>query len=141
MLRDYIGRGVSEVTIWKNYHERFVVFISLVLYPFWFMSPVLFGHMKTTMTSTVNSDINGAYASALMLKQMTWPWSRNIMLDAPLGESFWSITNTSQALNHILIWLFTRVLNPFASVALFQIGGWVLTGLAVYLLARHLNVG
>jgi len=129
------------VTIWKNYRERLVIFISLVLYPFWFMSPVLFGHMKTTMTHGVESDINGAYASALMLERMTWPWSRNMMLNAPLGESFWSITSISQALNHILIWVFTRVLDPFASVALFQICGWVLTGVAVYLLARHLNVG
>ena len=129
------------MTIWKIYRERLVVFILLALYPFWFMLPVLFGHMKITMTSGVESDINGAYASALMLDRMTWPWSQNMMLSAPLGESFWSITNTSQALNHISIWLFTRVLDPFASVALFQICGWVLTGVAVYLLALHLNVG
>ena len=129
------------MTIWKNYRERLVIFISLVLYPFWFMSPVLFGHMKTTMASGVESDINGAYASALMLDRMAWPWSQNMMLSAPLGESFWTITTTSQALNHISIWLSTRVLDPFASVALFQICGWVLTGVAVYLLARHLNVG
>ena len=98
----------------------------LTVYPFWFMSPVLFSKSNTTLASSIDSDINGAYASAQMLKNMTWPWSRNMMLNAPIGESFWSITNLSQALNHIVIWLFTRLMNPFAAVALFEIVGWVL---------------
>ena len=113
----------------------------LTVYPFWFMSPVLFSKSNTTLASSIDSDINGAYASAQMLKNMTWPWSRNMMLNAPIGESFWSITNLSQALNHIVIWLFTRLMNPFAAVALFEIVGWVLTGIVVYLIARHLKVG
>ncbi len=127
--------------IWKIYRERLVVFISLALYPLWFMSPILFGDMKTTMTHGVESDINGAYLNALIFERMTWPWSRNMMLNAPLGESFWTITSASQALNYIPNWLFTRVLDPFDSVALFHICGWILTGVAVYLLARHLKVG
>jgi hypothetical protein len=125
----------------KRFAKKIMPSCLLTVYPFWFMSPVLFSRNSSTLTSSIDSDINGAYASAQMLKKMTWPWSRNMMLNAPIGESFWSLTNLSQALNSILIWLFTRLMNPFAAVALFVIVGWVLTGIVVYLIARHLKVG
>lgn len=106
----------------------------LTVYPFWFMSPVLFSRNSTTITSYIDSDINGAYASARYLDQMTFPWSRNLMLGGPKGENFWSIPSISQAILSLIVWLFTRFLPAFPSVAAFIIAGWLFTGIMVYLL-------
>ena len=106
----------------------------LTVYPFWFMSPVLFSRNSTTITSYIDSDINGAYASARYLDQMTFPWSRNLMLGGPKGENFWSIPSISQAIQSLIVWLFTRFLPAFPSVAAFIITGWLFTGIMVYLL-------
>jgi hypothetical protein len=106
----------------------------LTVYPFWFMSPVLFSRNSTTITSYIDSDINGAYASARYLDQMTFPWSRNMLLNGSKGEWFWNLPQVSQAFNNLLVWLFTRFLPAFPSVGAFIIVGWAFTGIMVYLL-------
>jgi hypothetical protein len=106
----------------------------LTLYPFWFMSPVLFSRNDTTITSYIDSDINGAYATARYLDQMTFPWSKNLMLNGPNGEVFWSLPNISQAIPNLIVWVFTRFLPAFPAVAAFIIVGWMFTGIMVYLL-------
>jgi len=106
----------------------------LTLYPFWFMSPVLFSRNETTITSYIDSDINGAYATARYLDQMTFPWSKNLMLNGPNGEVFWSLPSISQAIPNLIVWVFTRFLPAFPAVAAFIIVGWMFTGIMVYLL-------
>lgn len=75
-----------------------------------------------------------------MLKSMSSVWSPNRMVNAPSGNSFWSIPYVPSAINWIALWVSTRVFDPFFSVSIWIWAGWVLSGLVVYLIAREVGI-
>ena len=85
-------------------------------------------------------DTSGAVRIAQMLQNMSFIWSQNRMVNAPSGNSFWSIPYVPGAINWIALWVSTRVFDPFFSVSLWIWAGWVLSGLVVYWIAREVGI-
>jgi hypothetical protein len=85
-------------------------------------------------------DTSGAVRIAQMLQNMSSVWSPNRMVNAPSGNSFWSIPYVPGAINWIALWVSTRVFDPFFSVSIWIWAGWVLSGLVVYWIACEVGV-
>lgn len=85
-------------------------------------------------------DTSGTVRIAQMLKSMSSIWSQNRMVNAPIGNPFWTIPYVPSAINWIVLWVLTRIFDPFFSVSVWIWVGWVLSGLVVYWIAREVGV-
>ena len=120
--------------------RRIALFTPLLIYPTWFMWPTL-GWGSTTMIQQYSQlDTGGMVRTAQMLSRMPTPWSTNMMSGAPAGETFWSIPAISQGWQLLIQWLLVRVLPPTTAVNYWILLGWILSGLAIYLVSRQLGV-
>ena len=85
-------------------------------------------------------DTSGTVAIAQALQRMKYPWSLNVMSNAPFGESFWSLSRLVQSVQWLALWLLTRFNSAILSVNIFICIGWVLSGISVYILCRFLKL-
>jgi hypothetical protein len=85
-------------------------------------------------------DTSGTVAIAQALKRMKYPWSLNVMSNAPYGENFWSLNRLVQAVQWLALWLLTRFNSAILSVNILICIGWVLSGISVYILCRFLKL-
>jgi len=85
-------------------------------------------------------DTSGTVAIAQALKRMKYPWSLNVMSNAPYGESFWSLSRLVQSVQWLALWLLTRFNSAILSVNILICIGWVLSGISVYILCRYLKL-
>ena len=112
----------------------------LTIYPLWFMWPTLGWGSLTMIQQYSQLDTSGMVRTAQMLSRMPTPWSTNFMLNAPQGESFWSVPALSQSFQLLVQWILVRVVPPTTAVNYWILLGWVLTGFVVYLLAIQVGV-
>jgi hypothetical protein len=102
------------------------------------MSPVLFRGDRLLMASK-RSDL-GAYVWIVQwLDNMAVPFSKNRMVYAPSGTSFWNPVEIVNAIYWLYMWLLTRVISPIDAVNFGLLTGWVLSGLSVFFLMRWLK--
>lgn len=144
MINLAYSRDVEQVNSIKSGRQPrillqfFVTAVSLSIYPVYFMwVPLTSTRSRQIGIST--SDLNSAILNALTLSYMDVPWDTATITNAPDGENYWRVTHLTQILQHLGLWLFTRIASPSASVAILIVFGWIITGIAVYLWARHLG--
>ena len=115
-----------------------LAFFALSLYPLYFMSPVLFRGDRLLMASK-RSDL-GAYVWIVQwLDNMTVPFSKNQMIYAPSGTSFWNPVEIVNTIYWLYMWLLTRIISPIDAVNLGLLTAWVLSGLSVFFFMRWLK--
>ncbi len=85
-------------------------------------------------------DTSGTVAITQALERMHFPWSVNVMANAPIGESFWSLSRMVQSIQWLMLWLLTRFCSAILAVNLFVFIGWVLTGVSIFALSRYLKM-
>ena len=112
----------------------------LAVYPTWFIFPGLLPGTNKILKGQEATDLNGTVFQAQILKNMVYPWSSNQMFNAPVGESFWNIFAVPQSIHWGALWSLTRFLSPVQAVNFWLLIGWLLSGLAAYLLARYMRV-
>jgi hypothetical protein len=103
------------------------------------MYPCLLPASEKIYRGVEATDINGTVFQAQILKSMSLPWSSNVLLNAPEGESFWNVWAVPQAFHWIVLWLLTRVLSPVLALNYWLLIGWIASGVAAYCLARFLK--
>jgi hypothetical protein len=70
---------------------------------------------------------------------MATPFSKNQMVYAPSGTSFWNPVEIVNAIYWLYMWLLTRVISPIDAVNFGLLTGWVLSGLSVFFFMRWLK--
>jgi hypothetical protein len=114
------------------------LFGLFAVYPTLFMSPALFSG-NTLMVRKTNSDVGHYVWVAQQLNAMQFPWSRNMLIAAPKGVTFWNPAAIVNGAYWLLLWVLTRVFSPLVSVNLTLLSGWVLSGVCAYVLAKKLG--
>ena len=114
------------------------LFGLFAVYPTLFMSPALFSG-NTLMVRKTNSDVGHYVWVAQQLNAMQFPWSRNMLIAAPNGVTFWNPAAIVNGAYWLLLWVLTRVFSPLVSVNLTLLSGWVLSGVCAYVLAKKLG--
>jgi hypothetical protein len=118
--------------------SKFRVLI-LLLYPTVFLGQSLLPGSNVLLASSRNSDILGTVRQSQILSAMDWPWSANLMDNAPNGIPYWSLSAMVQGFNWVAIWLLNLVLPPIQAVTWWVWIGWVFSGLSVYWLAKKIG--
>jgi hypothetical protein len=113
--------------------------LILLLYPTIFLGQSLLPGSNELLASSRNSDILGTVRQSQILSAMDWPWSANLMDNAPKGIPYWSLSAFVQGFNWVAIWLLNLVLPPIQAVTWWVWIGWVLSGLSVYWLAKKIG--
>jgi hypothetical protein len=126
--------------------RRLSIGVTLLWFPLLYMWPVLApgstSHLRSPRADPNQlTDLDGAIWFARALRNMPFPWSESVMTAAPTGESIWRWQTMTQALQVVSLWGFTRVLEPAHAVNVFVLLGWIVTGIAGYLLARSVGAG
>jgi hypothetical protein len=112
----------------------------LVVYPLWFMWPTLLPGTGSMMQYSHILDSSGTVSIVQALDRMQFPWSVNVMSNAPIGESFWGLSRMVQSIQWLVLWSLTRFCSPILAVNLFIFIGWVLTGVSIFVLSRYLKL-
>jgi hypothetical protein len=102
------------------------------------MWPALNPHNTATMQITGNEPGSTLWV-AQSLKQMTFPWSINHLVNAPHGAQFWSLSFVVNGVLWLALWVETRFISPMLAFNILVWTGWVLSGLAAYALAKYLG--
>lgn len=118
--------------------NRIKLFGLFAVYPTLFMYPALFSG-NTLMVRKTNSDVGHYVWVAQQLNSMQFPWSRNMLIAAPNGVSFWNPAAVVNGAYWLLLWVLTRVFSPLVSVNLTLLAGWVLSGVCAYVLAKRIG--
>jgi hypothetical protein len=84
-------------------------------------------------------DTSGTVAIAQSIERMRYPWSMNVMANAPFGEDFWSLSRMVQAVQWLVLWILTRFGSAILAVNLLICIGWVLSGIAAFALSKYLK--
>jgi hypothetical protein len=120
--------------------------VALCITPLYLMWDVLFVNPSSHLSnpgqlpsaSTV-TDLDGAARLAYLLSDMGTPWSVTHLISSPTGSSVWRLESLTQLIQVLFLWLASQFAQPMLAVNLFVLLGWILTGLATYLLARHFS--
>jgi hypothetical protein len=112
----------------------------LVIYPLWFMWPTILPGTGSMMQYSHILDTSGTVAIVQALDRMQFPWSVNVMANAPIGESFWGLSRMVQSIQWLVLWSLTRFCSAILAVNLFIFIGWVLTGVSIFVLSRYLKL-
>jgi hypothetical protein len=117
---------------------------ALVVYPSYVLGSVLRPstnyHLRNPYADPLLlTDYDGGVRLAFIIKSMRWPWSTSPLVSAPDGESVLRWQNAAQGVQMAAIYVLTRVFEPVFTLNLIVFVGWVLTGVAVYGLARRLG--
>ena len=112
----------------------------LTIYPVWFMFPTLLPGTNSMLQYSGVLDTSGTVEVTQALQRMKYPWSLNVMANAPFGESFWNLARLVQSIQWLVLWFLTRFNSAILSVNLFICLGWVLSGISVYVLCRYLRL-
>lgn len=106
----------------------------------WFFFPVLKANSNLRL-GREPSDINFQIRVAQALKSLQLPWNRQDWINFPLREHFWvsSADLTNLGLT-IPIFVLTRVVDAALAINVYSMCGIYLSGLAIFLLARELEV-
>ncbi len=123
----------------QQFSTQVVCFLSLFVYPLWFLYPVFFQDAQHIGPGV--SDLTGAVSNAKILQSMPYPWSFQFLTNYPIGESFWRFENFTQLSQLIATWLLTRFLSPSHSIALLEVALMVLNGVILWRLAKILGLG
>jgi hypothetical protein len=134
MLKCQNGKVITNL----NTLRKFRVLI-LLLYPTAFLGQSLLPGSNVLPASSRNSDILGTVRQSQILNAMDWPWSQNLMDNAPHGSAYWNLPAMVQGVNWVAIWLLNFVLHPIQAVTWWVWIGWVLSGLSVYWLAKKIG--
>jgi len=102
------------------------------------MWPALSPHNTATIQITGN-EIGSVLWFAQGLKEMTFPWSVNHMVNAPNGAPFWSLSILVNGVLWLALWVETRFISPMLAFNILVWSGWALSGLAAYALAKYLG--
>lgn len=130
----------------SSWRIRSVLGFMLTLYPLYVLGSVLRPrtnyHLRNPYADPqLLTDYNGGVRLAFVIKEMRWPWSSSPLVSAPDGESLLRWQNAAQGIQMTAIYVLTRVFEPVFTLNLIVFVGWVLTGAAVYGLARRLGLG
>lgn len=122
----------------------FLIVGTMAWFPVLYMSPVLGPGTRLHLRSPraepdLLTDMDGAIWLARALRSMPLPWSESVVTAVPTGESIWRWQAVTQALQVVSLWGLTRVLEPTLAVNTFVLLGWIVTGVAGYVLARSLG--
>lgn len=120
--------------------------VTLCITPLYLMWDVLFVNPSSHLSnpgqlpsaSTV-TDLDGAARLAYLLSDMGTPWSATHLISSPTGSSIWRLESLTQLIQVLFLWLASQFAQPMLAVNLFVLLGWILTGLATYLIARHFS--
>lgn len=138
--------SVIRVNKWtrKNFSHLLLVGATLCAVPIYMMWEVLFvnpfGHLSNpgvVPTASTVTDLDGAARLTYLLSDMSTPWSSTSLVSSPTGTSIWRFQSLTQLLQILFLWILSHLVEPMLAVNLLVLLGWILTGLATYLIARH----
>jgi hypothetical protein len=133
------GDRIREL-IKKFIASRFAIFGGVSLFPLIFFWPVL-GPNSWLRIGDSPADVDHAIFEVVGLKTMRFPWSKNVALNWPTGENFWSVpSHVTQSIQWLAMWAIGKFADPVLTVNLWMFVGFVSTGVVVYLICRRVQV-
>ena len=123
-----------------------LVTLTYVVYPSVFLAPILRPsgryHLRSvTAPPDLVTDYDGATRFVQILRSMPRPWSDSYIISYPNGESVWRWQNLSQGIQIGAMYVISRVFQPVFTLNVLVFIGWVLSGIAVAMLARRVGAG
>jgi len=139
---EYVGSHPELASV--RWRRRVLIVAIMCTYPVVFMRGILRPnspyHLRSRYADpSLLTDFDGGVRLAQIIEAMPWPWSPSPLSAVPTGESVLRWQTLSQGLQFGAIYLVTRVAPPVFAMNILVFGGWVLTGVAVYGLARRLG--
>ncbi len=124
----------------KFFASRFAIFGGLSLFPLIFFWPVLRPNSWLRIGDSP-ADVDHAIFEVVGLKTMSFPWSKNMALNLPTGENFWSVpSHVTQSIQWLAMWAIGKLADPMLTVNLWMFVGFLSTGVVVYLICRKVQV-
>lgn len=127
-----------------DWRRRALIVSVMAAYPVAFMRGVLRPdspyHLRNKYADPLLlTDFDGGVRLTQIIDAMRWPWSASPLSAWPTGESIGRWQTLSQGIQFGFLYLVTRVAPPVFAINLLVFVGWLVTGLAVYGLARRLG--
>ena len=118
--------------------------LAICVVPMLLMSRVLFldqdSHLanpgQLPKVSTI-TDLDGAARMAYLLSDMSAPWANTHYVSSPTGASVWRFQSATQGIQILFLWVMSQLVQPMLAANLLVLLGWISTGTATYLIARH----
>lgn len=124
----------------KFFASRFAIFGGVSLFPLIFFWPVLRPNSWLRIGDSP-ADVDHAIFEVVGLKTMSFPWSKNMALNLPTGENFWSVpSHVTQSIQWLAMWAIGKLADPMLTVNLWMFVGFLSTGVVVYLICRKVQV-
>ena len=128
----------------KSWLISVLTHLAICVVPMLLMSRVLFldqdSHLanpgQLPKVSTI-TDLDGAARMAYLLSDMSAPWANTHYVSSPTGASVWRFQSATQGIQILFLWVMSQLVQPMLAANLLVLLGWISTGTATYLIARH----
>lgn len=90
-------------------------------------------------SSSIVTDLDGAARLGYILSGMQTPWSLSPNISSPSGAGIWRIETVTQSVQVLALWFLAQIADPMFAANLLVFGGWVATGVMVFLIVRELE--
>ena len=128
----------------KSWLISVLTHLAICVVPMLLMSRVLFldqdSHLanpgQLPKVSTI-TDLDGAARMAYLLSDMSAPWANTHFVSSPTGASVWRFQSATQGIQILFLWVMSQLVQPMLAANLLVLLGWITTGTATYLIARH----